>query len=362
MKIKSITPTNKYSEIRFQEVIDDPVGKKVYTPSGFQPVLACEFMKRDKTVRIETVAGVLFCHREHRLLINRCGREIPMFAYGLDPISDKLIGYHNSLLDFSISDGPVDDLYDIELPDPHWWFTSGIVSHNSILLCNCAISSLKCANDDGTYGQDVLLITFELDSVKTALRCLATTCGVPINQINEKQDYIRRVVEQMKKTYKKKLLIHDMPPDECSVNHIYALLDNLRRTEGWKPSVIILDYMDLMVSRNPAYNKDDYTRQKHVSNEIRGLAKNEDVLIFTATQTNRSGADGEEVVDLTKASESFGKLFAMDYVISLNQSKSDRAQTPPRINFYIAKNRNGPKHESINCEINYDTMVVKELL
>jgi replicative DNA helicase len=168
----------------------------------------------------------------------------------------------------------------------------------------------------------------------------------------------------MKQTYNKRFAIYEWAPDECSVTHVYALLDNLRRTESFQPDVIILDYMDLMVSRNAGYNKDDYTRQKHVANEIRGLAKNENVLVFTATQTNRSGSGGgEELADLNKAAESFGKQFALDYVISLNQSRAQRRAEPfPQITMYIAKNRNGPRSEQINCTIDYNTMVVEEIV
>jgi replicative DNA helicase len=167
----------------------------------------------------------------------------------------------------------------------------------------------------------------------------------------------------MERTYKKRFAIYEWAPDECSVSHVYALLDNLKRTKGWKPDVIILDYMDLMVSRVADYNKTDYDRQKHVANEIRGLAKNENVLVFTATQTNRSGAMGEELADLNKAAESFAKQFSLDYIVSLNQSDSDRKATPhPRIRFFIAKNRNGPKHEQVECEIEYDKMQVREVI
>lgn len=233
----------------------------------------------------------------------------------------------------------------------------------SIVLCNNAISSLQGESSSGEVGQDVLLITFELDSIKTAMRCLGAATGVPLNHVIEKQDYIRRTVRQMERTYKKRFAIYEWPPDECSVSHIYALLDNLKRTKGWKPDVIILDYMDLMMSRVDDYNKTDYDRQKHVANEIRGLAKNEDVLIFTATQTNRSGAMGDEVADLNKVAESFAKQFSLDYIVSLNQGDSDRKATPhPRIRFFIAKNRNGPKHEQIECEIEYDKMQVREII
>jgi replicative DNA helicase len=222
----------------------------------------------------------------------------------------------------------------------------------SVLMVNNAISSLKS-------GKDVLFITFEMDVFKTALRAIGTATGININHIAEHQELIRRVLGTLKHTTKKRLLIHEMSPDECSVNHIYALLDNLRRREGWRPQVIILDYMDLMVSRHASYNDKDYTRQKHVANEIRGLAKNENVLVFTATQTNRSGA-GEGLADLSQAAESFAKQFSLDYVVSLNQTQQQRLMNPPVLVFFIAKNRNGPKHETIQCEINYETMTVKE--
>ena len=234
----------------------------------------------------------------------------------------------------------------------------------SILLCNNAISSLQSEAINSEVGQDVLLITFELDSIKTAMRCLGAATGIPLASIIDHKDLIRRKIKTMERTYKKKFAIYEWPPEECSVNHIYALLDNLKRTKGWKPDVIILDYMDLMLSRIPEYNKRDYDRQKHVANEIRGLAKNENVLIFTATQTNRGGATGEDgVADLDKVAESFAKQFSMDYIISLNQSDSDRKAVPhPRIRFFIAKNRNGPKHAQVECEIEYDKMQVRELV
>lgn len=231
----------------------------------------------------------------------------------------------------------------------------------SILLCNNAISSLKGTGPGGVLGQDVLMITFELDAIKTAMRCLGVVGqDIPINKMADHKEYISRTVRQMQRTYNKRFLIVEWPPDECSVSHIYALLDNLRRTDGWHPDVVILDYLDLMVSRNVEYNKDEYTRQKHVANEVRGLAKNENVLVFTATQTNRSASSGEELADLSKAAESFAKQFSLDYVVSLNQSKSERQMTPPRMRMYVAKNRNGPKNETIDCSITYETMVVRE--
>jgi replicative DNA helicase len=231
----------------------------------------------------------------------------------------------------------------------------------SILLCNTAISSLKGMGPRGIPGQDVLLITCELDTIKTAMRCLGVMAqDIPMEKIPERKDYITRIVNQIQNTYNKRFLIVEWPPEECSVNNIYALLDSLKRTDGWHPDVIIIDYLDLLISRNSSNNTDDYSRQKSVSSEIRGLAINENVLIFTATQTNRTAVSGEDVADMSKAAESFGKQFSLDYVISLNQTRNERSATPPRMRMYIAKNRNGPKNEIIDCTITYETMVVRE--
>jgi hypothetical protein len=365
MKIRSIKPTNRFKKIPFGIIKDDleqdPNSKHhVLTPSGWAEVKDFQYIKNGPSKVIKHDLDQLVCDPGHVIMIDRNGIRTAARADQLDPVSDKLHSFDDDLITFTISDGDKEDFYDVQIDSPHWWYTSGVVSHNSILLCNNAITSLKGMGKSGKPGQDILLVTFELDTIKTAMRCLGAATDIPLEDIPDKRDYIERVMTQMKRTYNKRFIIFEWAPDECSVNHLYALLDNLRRTEGFDPEVVILDYMDLMVSRNPSYNKDDYTRQKHVANEIRGFAKNENVLVFTATQTNRSGAAGEGVADLTKAAESFAKQFCLDYVVSLNQSDSQMKATPPRLSMFIAKNRNGPKHKTVNCTINYNTMLVRE--
>jgi hypothetical protein len=68
------------------------------------------------------------------------------------------------------------------------------------------------------------------------------------------------------------------------------------------------------------------------------------------------------MADMNKVAESYGKQFSLDYIVSLNQSRAQRRAEPPRITMYIAKNRNGPRAEHIDCTINYNTMLVKEEL
>ncbi len=221
----------------------------------------------------------------------------------------------------------------------------------TLMLCNNAINQTK-------FGVDTLFITFELDTFKTAARCCGALTDVALKNFSEHRELILERCRRTYQTNNAKLAIWDLPPDECSVNDIYALLHSLRRTKGWSPRCIIIDYLELMVGRRDSDNHNDYTRQKHVSNQLRGLAKNAQAIVYTATQTNRSGNNTDELIDLTKIAESYGKTMSLDYIISLNQSDEDhRAGT---LDMFLAKNRNGPKHDVIKCLINYSTMGLKE--
>ncbi len=221
----------------------------------------------------------------------------------------------------------------------------------SILLCNNAVTSLQGLGRSGERGQNVLLITFELDAIKTGMRCLGALTNQQLSGFKDHAGNIRRQMQNISASYKdKQLCIYELPPDECSVSHIYAIIDNFKRSRGWKPDVVVVDYLDLMMSRQASYNDKDYDRQKHVATELRGLAKNEDVLVFTATQTNRSGTtpgrkdDGEiGFIGLDKVAESFGKSMPLDYIVSLNQTGAQLKMETPRLSMFVAKNRNGPK-------------------
>lgn len=241
----------------------------------------------------------------------------------------------------------------------------------SISLVNSSVASIR-------RGYNVLFITLELSQKKVGYRHAGAFTEIPIRMHKDKESMVRDRLSKIKSDYGAELIIHEFPPDDISVDAIHAILDSLRRIHGITIDVVVIDYLELLLSRNPAANKDDYTRQKRVATEIRRLAKKENVLVFTATQTNRSGGDvqavkGDGLIDLNKTAESYGKTMPLDYIITLNQSKAeynrsnDENADPNKesvmdagMRLYIAKNRNGPKHKMINIKVNYDTMKMEQ--
>jgi len=259
-----------------------------------------------------------------------------------------------------------------------WLASTGV--GKSLMLCNNTKTALEA-------GHDVMYVTFELSELITAARISSIISQQELNRfmksgLDDLKQSERDAVDSCRsavksrvtdfKRYGSSLCIYELPPDECSVNDIYALIDNNRKMKGWSPKVVIIDYLELMVSRH-SYGNDsgDYTRQKSIATEVRGLARNENVLVYTATQGNRasvtaanrdSGDGGPMNLNLDKAAESFGKAMPVDYVVSLNQLESEYRPEhgPSIIRLWIAKNRNGPKFETVETNVHYGRMTIAE--
>ena len=261
-----------------------------------------------------------------------------------------------------------------------WMAPTGV--GKSIMLVNSSVESIR-------RGKNVLFITLEMSDIKVAKRHAGAFTEIAIRQFADKKDLVRKKLNKTKRTYGSHLLIYEFPADEISVDMVYTLLDHLRRIENIEIDVIIIDYLELMLSRISEANKDEYGRQKRIATELLSLSKKENVLVFTASQTNRSGtevqeAKGQKVIDLNKVAESYGKTMPLDYIITINQTKHEyefgkkwekneddksnkdvkRDPSEPIKNavcrFYIAKNRNGPKFKTISVRVNYETMRAKQ--
>lgn len=368
MRLKSIKKTTGLKHIPFRMILDDWKGREVLTPSGFKPILACEKICHSVTKVLSLNNGLeLRCHPDHRLKTLSGETKAAKDLMG----DDLLRGYSKAPVSYTITDGPSEDLYDIQIPDPHWWYTAGVESHNSIVLTNNVVSCITpTGSDPDARGLDTIIVSLEMSDKKISKRQLGILTGIPLNDLKARRSDVERAMESMKKRGGHCEII-EFPPDEVSVDHIAAAVDQIRRTKGWSPKVIVLDYLDLLMSRVPAYNKDEYLRQKHVATEVRGLAKKLRVPIFTATQTNRSGVQtngkekdkGPENIGLNQIAESFGKAMPLDYIISINQTDEERkgAGGIPRFRFYIIKNRDGRREITIEASINYNNMRVREL-
>jgi len=115
-----------------------------------------------------------------------------------------------------------------------------------------------------------------------------------------------------------KLIIKEYPTATANANHFRFLLDELWLKKKFKPDVIFVDYLNICssVRMKANSNANSYTIVKSIAEELRGLAVEYNVPLFTATQTNREGYSNSDP-DLTNTSESFGLPATSDLMFAL---------------------------------------------
>lgn len=164
-------------------------------------------------------------------------------------------------------------------------FIAGTNVGKSLVMCHCAAAYLM-------QQFNVLYITMEMSEEKIAERIDANLFDVPINDIVmlRKEQFEAKIRHIRDKVQHGKLVVQEYPTAAANVNHFRALLQELRLKKQFKPDVIIVDYINICTSARVRQGQgvNSYTLIKSISEELRGLAVEQNVPLITATQTNRS--------------------------------------------------------------------------
>jgi len=182
----------------------------------------------------------------------------------------------------------------------------------SLFMCHHASAVLL-------EGKNVLYITLEMAEEKIAERIDANLLNVNIQEIVDlpKPIFESKVTSLAKKT-QGSLIIKEYPTASAHSGHFKALLNELALKKSFKPDIIFIDYLNICASSRyrAGSNVNSYSYIKAIAEELRGLAVEANVPIFSATQTTRSGFASSDV-DLTDTSESFGLPATADLMFAL---------------------------------------------
>lgn len=182
----------------------------------------------------------------------------------------------------------------------------------SLFLCHHAANCLK-------QNQNVLYITCEMAEERIAERIDANLLDVTLDNLRElpKTVYDKRM-QSLSEIVKGKLIIKEYPTATANVNHFRFLLDELSLKRKFKPDVIFIDYLNICASARlkNGNNINSYTYVKSIAEELRGLAVEYNVPLFSATQTTRTGYSSTDV-GLEDTSESFGLPATADFMFAL---------------------------------------------
>jgi len=181
----------------------------------------------------------------------------------------------------------------------------------SLFMCHVASSYLL-------QGLNVLYITLEMAEERIAERIDANLLDVTMEDLHEmpKQLYDGKIKKLREKT-QGQLIVKEYPTASAHSGHFKSLINELALKKSFRPDVIFIDYLNICASsRFKGGNISSYFYIKAIAEELRGLAVEQNVPIFSATQTTRTGFVSTDI-GLEDTSESFGLPATADFMFAL---------------------------------------------
>ena len=186
----------------------------------------------------------------------------------------------------------------------------------SLFMCHVAANCLS-------QGKNVLYITLEMAEERIAERIDANLMNISMEDLHDLpkkmfDDKIAKIIKSTSGT----LIVKEYPTASAHSAHFRGLLKELAIKKSFKPDIIFVDYLNICASSRfkGATNVNSYMYIKAIAEELRGLAVETNVPIFSATQTTRSGFVSSDI-GLEDTAESFGLPATADLKFALNSNE-----------------------------------------
>ena len=194
-------------------------------------------------------------------------------------------------------------------------------------------------------GKVVVYVSLELSQKQIAARAGALLSSHKINSLQEKKDQVIAAIKHFYSKTNSKLIIKQYPTKSIGISTVRAYLNKLKAT-GIIPNMLIIDYIDLLKPGRSSKEKRNELEQLYES--VRQLAGTQNIPIWSATQTNRSGIEAQ-IIGVGAVSESFGKMFVCDQVLSISRTTDDKIAGTGKL--HIIKNRSGQQGQTFSMLI-----------
>ena len=179
-------------------------------------------------------------------------------------------------------------------------------------------------------GLTVIHYTLELNAAYVGLRYDSVFTGIQAQELKYSIDDVKKKVA----TLKGDLVVKYYPTKSATVNTIAAHIQRCTAL-GKKPDLVIVDYADLL----RGHGKEVRLELGNIYEDLRGLAGECEIPIWTASQANRSALE-DDIIGAEKIAESYSKIMTADFVLSLSRKIEDKLANTGR--WHVIKNRFGP--------------------
>jgi len=221
-------------------------------------------------------------------------------------------------------------------------FAGGSGSGKSLFMQNIAINWIQS-------GLNGVFLTLELSEGLCAMRMDSMVANVSTKEVFKDMDTVEMKVKMVGKK-SGKLRIKYMPA-QSNVNQIRSYLKELQVQTGMRVDFIMVDYLDLVMPVSAKVSPNDlFVKDKYVSEELRNLAKEFNILMITASQLNR-GAVEEVEFDHSHIAGGLSKINTADNVFGIFTSRAMRERGRYQIQLMKTRSSSGV---GMKVDLDYD--------
>jgi replicative DNA helicase len=203
-------------------------------------------------------------------------------------------------------------------------------------------SLVALAGNAVKMGFNVVYYTLELGEDYVGRRFDAHFTKIPANEITAHKDKVEEVMTKLPGN----LIIKEFPPNKASISTIESHIQKCEDL-GTKIDLVVIDYVDLLRSKKSSKERKEEIDDIYIS--TKGLARELNIPIWSASQVNRQGAL-DEVIEGHKAAGSYDKMMITDFAASISRRAKDKQTGVGKL--HIMKNRYGMDGLTYNAAIN----------
>lgn len=173
------------------------------------------------------------------------------------------------------------------------------------------------ATDYSLQGKKVLYISMEMGAEKIAQRmdaCLFNRTLKEVKNMTE-VEFMGNINNLMKKGMGQ-MIVKEFPTASVHMGHVEAMLRELKIKKNFEPEIVLLDYLNICLSKRVSLNKGTYMFVKAIAEEFRGLAVKYNFCGITAVQGDRSTIESSDI-GLQNVGESKGINDTVDFMLGL---------------------------------------------
>ena len=230
-------------------------------------------------------------------------------------------------------------------------FAGGSGSGKSLFMQNLAVNWAQ-AGLSGVY------ITLELSEGLCSYRIDSMMTNTAAKDIFKGLDTVEMKVRMMAKKAGR-LQIKYMPA-QSTVNDIRAYIKELQIQNNLKADFLCVDYLDLLMPVSAKVSPNDlFVKDKYVSEELRNLAKELNILFVTASQLNRAAVEEIEF-DHSHISGGISKINTADNVFGIFTSRAMRERGRYQLQLMKTRSSSGVG-QKVELEFDIESLRIRDL-